>query len=350
MAQRPCSSLPATPLRQRLFWLLLAQLFVTRVLAQEAVEFNWRAYAQLTAEKLPGENLSFGADRIRVRAEAALREVAGGVMLDFGVDDLGDAEPGALANVVGDLYLNFRPSEQHLLRFGQFKTPLGMDFNVPGRSLDITKRGMEAGLVLNRDLGLMLSGRRIWRGLGYDVGLFNVAGRSAATAHVDAQVGNDHAPVLRLHYDADRWHLEIASGRSEAAGGPGTRDYEVGDVAISFRDRGWTLKAEWIEGRDIRGVADWNERVYYLHGAYRIRPALEILARHYAGESRLPSGATELRNTYLGLTALLQEHSRMTTRLQVNYVVAGGDEVTYTGLSSYRDDTLLVQLQVRTQR
>ncbi|HSG64572.1 MAG TPA: hypothetical protein VLD39_06210 [Gammaproteobacteria bacterium] len=320
-------------------------------LAQEnAVQTQWRAYAQLTAEDLPDESLSFGADRIRVRGAATLRQVTAGFMLDFGVDDLGDAKPGALANVVGDLYLNYRPSEKHLVRFGQFKTPLGMDFNIPGRSLDITKRGMEAGLVLNRDLGLMLSGRSVWRGLGYDIGIFNVAGRSPATAHVDAQVGDDHAQALRLHYDADRWHLEIARARSEAAGGPQTADYDVSDVAMSFRDRGWTFKAEWTEGKDIRGIADQDERVYYLHGAYRIRPALELVARHYEGESRLASGATELSNTYLGLTAFLQEHSRMTTRLQINYVIAGGDERIYTGLSGHRDDTLLVQLQLLTQK
>jgi hypothetical protein len=317
---------------------------------QDVVEINWRAYGQLTAEDLPGEGLSFGADRVRIRAEATLHQLTSGIMLDFGVDDLGDHRPGALANVVGDLYVNYRPGETHLIRFGQFKTPIGMDFNIAGRSLDLTKRGMDAGLVLNRDLGLMLSGRRVWRGLGYDVGIFNVAGRSAATAYLDSQVGDDHAAAVRMHYDTSRWHFELAKARSESAGGPGTADYDVSDFAMAFRDRGWVLKAEWVEGNEVRGIQGRDERVYYLHGAYRLRPNLELLARHYNGESTLASGRTALGNTFLGITTHLFPDSRLTTRLQVNYVLASGDETAYTGLSGYRDNTILLQLQIETSR
>ena len=319
-------------------------------LAQEEIQTNWRTYAQLTVEDLPGEGLSFGADRIRIRTEATFRQLTGGVMLDFGVDDLGGDKPGALANVIGDLYLNYRPNDTHLLRFGQFKTPVGLDFNIPGRSLDITKRGMEAGLMLNRDLGIMLSGRNVWRGFGYDIGLFNPAGRSPATAHTESQVGKDHAPALRLHYDTPRWHAELARARSEAAGGPGSMDYNVSDFATSFRDQGWTFKAEWAEGQDIRGVAGWDERVYYLHGAYRLRPSLELLIRHYDGESRLSSASTELTNTYLGFTTHLFPDNRFTTRLQINYVLAGGDEQGYTGLSGFRDNTFLLQVQIQAHK
>jgi hypothetical protein len=328
--------------------LLLLLVTATETQAQDEVAISWRAYGQLTLEDLPDENLSFGADRVRIRTEATLRKITGGIMLDFGVDDLGDHKPGTLANVVGDLYINYRPDDKHLLRFGQFKTPVGMDFNVAGRSLDLTKRGMEAGLVLNRDLGLMLSGRRVWRGLGYDVGIFNIAGRSAATAHLDSQIGNDHAGAIRAHYDRPRWHLEVARGRSESAGGPGTADYDVDDIAMSFRDRGLVLKAEWVEGSDIRGVTGWDERVYYLHGAYRLRPNLELLARRYSGESTLNSGITDLANTYLGLTTHLFPGSRLMTRLQFNYVLASGDKAAYTGLSGYRDNTVLLQLQIET--
>lgn len=324
--------------------------FASGALAQEAVQFTWRTYAQLTAEDLPDESLSFGADRVRIRMAATFRQLTGGVMLDFGVDDLGGHKPGALANVVGDLYLNYRPSDKHLLRFGQFKTPIGMDFNIAGRSLDITKRGMEAGLMLNRDLGIMLSGRSVWRGFGYDIGVFNPAGRSPATAHIESQVGKDHASVARLHYDSSQWHVEIARARSEAAGGPQTLDFELSDVAVSFRDRGWTFKAEWADGQDIQGVEGWDERVYYLHGAYRIRPNLELLVRHYTGVNLLGANSTELQNIYFGLTTNIYPNSRLSTRLQFNYVAAGGDQLSYTGLRGYKDDTFLVQLQVQASK
>jgi len=37
---------------------------------QEEIQANWRTYAQLTVEVLPGEGLPFAADRIRIRTEA----------------------------------------------------------------------------------------------------------------------------------------------------------------------------------------------------------------------------------------------------------------------------------------
>jgi len=320
--------------------------------AQNDIEFRWRSFAQLTAERVEtsGDSIAFGADRVRTILEATRDQLTAGIMLDFGVRDLGQREPGALANVVGDLYLNYRPSENHTIRFGQFKTPLGMDFNIPGEDLDITKRGVEAGLVLNRDLGVMLSGRRLGSGFGYDVGLFNPAGRSGATAHQDSQVGQDTAPVVRAHYDTPRWHVEAAHGRSEHAGGPGTLDYRVSDVGMIFREDRWVVKGEWVEGRNIRGIDGWTERVYYLHGAYRLRPGLELLGRHYEGTNRLGGVSTRLKNTYLGLTAWVWEGSSMMGRLQVNYVIAGGDKAGYSGIRGFRDDAILVQFQLLVDR
>lgn len=324
----------------------------TDAVSQDDVTFNWRTFAQLTAEHVEGldDGVGFGADRIRIRLEGTRGVLTGGFMLDFGVEDPGDREPGALANLVGDLYLNYRPDANHLVRFGQFKTPIGMDFNVSGGNLDITKRGLDAGLVLGRDLGVMLSGRRVWKGFGYDIGLFNPAGRSLATEHIRGQVGDDSAPVVRLHYDSGSWHAEIAHGRSDAAGGPGTRTYRVSDAAVSFRRHDWNAKVEWIEGQDIRGATGWVERVYYFHGAYRLGPRLELVARYYRGRNTLSEASTELSNTYLGATAHVWSNGPMSGRLQVNYVVAGDDGTGYTGLRGFRDDAILLQFQVEASR
>ena len=60
----------------------------------------------------------------------------------------------------------------------------------------------------------------------------------------------------------------------------------------------------------------------------------------------MASAPTTLSNTYLGLTTNFFPDSRLTVCLQVNYLLAGGDQQNYTGLSAYRDDTFLLQLQV----
>ena len=68
------------------------------------------------------------------------------------------------------------------VKVGEFKTPVGMDFNVSGKKLDITQRGVEKKLVLERSLGAMVSGRKIGDMFSYDIGVFNPTNRSSAVS------------------------------------------------------------------------------------------------------------------------------------------------------------------------
>jgi hypothetical protein len=315
--------------------------------AQSDFELDWFAFAQLTAEHEDGSGgIAFGNDRVRFNVEGTANRWSARAQLDIGTDDLGDRKPGSMPNVIQDLYATYRATESHALRFGQFKTPLGMDFNVSGSALDITKRGMEAGLVLHRDVGVMVSGQRVVGGFSYDAGVFNPAGRSSATQHNADQVGEDNVVAFRGRYDHANWHGEIAFGESPNAGGANTADYRVTDLALRYSGSGWDTKIEWIEGRDVRGSAGRDERVYYVHGGYALSRKLELVARYYDGRSTLGGPSTRLTNTYLGVTAKVIEHERLTGRLQINYVIAGGDEAAYTGVRGYRDDAALIQLQL----
>jgi hypothetical protein len=318
---------------------------------QPDLDVTWLSFVQLTAEHANGASgVDFGTDRVRAKVEVSSARLTGGAMLDFGVSNLGDAPPGTLANVVADLYVDYRLGENHLLRFGQFKTPLGMDFNMSGHLLDLTKRGMEAGLVFNRDLGVMLNGQRGTSGFGYDIGVFNPPGRSGATSYLASQRGDDNAVVGRLRYDAAAWHAEVAYGESSAAGGPGTATYESTDAGFRYNGSNWNAKIEWIEGRGVRGDAGREETVYYLHGGYTVTPVMELVARHYSGRSDLAGTTTRLANTFLGVSARLFASARSNGRLQVNYVFAGADTGQYSGVSGYRDDSLLVQFQVYVEK
>ena len=332
------------------FATLLILLAAPAVAAQGEFELAGRHYAQFMAERIGGtpNSVTLGADRVRSDLIARRGPVSVGLMLDFGVEHPRERETGSLPNILGDLYLNYTPNARHTMRIGQFKTPLGMDFGISGGSLDVTKRGMEAPLVLNKNFGAMLSGRNLAGGFGYDLGIFNPAGRSAATAHKASQAGEDFAAVARLHYDAPRWHAEIAHGASEHAGGPGTRDYAVSNAGFSYSGARWTTKLEWTRGRDIRGVRGWNEEVFLLHGDYQLRPKLQLVARHYAGKDALTGLETRLTNTYLGLTRQLADSRWLRPRLQVNYVAAGGDGAGFTGLGGFRDNAVVLQLQLET--
>lgn len=319
---------------------------------QAPIDFDWQAFAQLTAESVEERSggVEFDNERLRFRGQVSADRLSGVLQVDAAVSDPGDDRPGTLANGLLDLYVNYQINERFDVRFGQFKTPLGMDFNRPAANLEITKRGPEFALTLNRGIGLMLSGDLAVPGLAFDVGVFNVPGRSAATDFATTQVGEDHAAVGRVRFDRERWHAELAHGRVSNAGGPGTRAYDATDAAVSYTTPKWLVRAEWISGDHVRGDTDRRERVYYLHGGYSISPTIDLLARHYRSRSTIGAATSALTNTYLGITATLHDQPQLNARLQLNYVIAGADRLNYTGLRGFRDNALLVQLQMLTRK
>lgn len=315
------------------------------------IEIQWFSFAQLTAEHLAGDGgVRFGADRLRFGSLATHRRLSGAMQLDLGAGDLSDSLPGTFANVIKDLYVSYELGGDHDIQLGQFKAPLGMDFNISGDALDITKRGMEAGLVLERSIGIMVSARRWGGAFGYDVGYFNVAGRSGATAYLESQEGMDNAFAARGLYESGRWHAELAYGQTSEAGGPGTADYRVTDLGIGYGGEGWAAKAEWIEGRGVRGDPSRTERVYYLHGGRRVGERFELVARHYAGTSWIGGASTGLHNTFVGFTWHPTVVERMGGRVQFNHVIAGGGRAGYTGVAGYRDDAILVQFRLNVEK
>lgn len=339
-------------MRHRRVWGALLRAWVPLVLcgsagAQQTVDVTWVTFAQLTAEHANGaDGVGFGRDRVRAKAEVTSGPITGGGVLDFGVRNLSDEAPGTFAYVVADLYVNYRVGADHVLRVGQFKTPFGMDFNVPGHQLDLTKRGLEAGLLFDRDVGVMVNGQSGSSGFGYDFGVFNPPGRSRAVNYLASQVGDDNAVIGRLRYDLAQWHAELAYGEATAAGGPGTETYRATDAGVRYTAAKWNAKAEWLEGRGVHGDPSRTESVYYVHGAYSLSDRVEFVARHYAGRSDVAGVGTRLTNDYVGATLHLFNTARMNGRFQANYVFAGEHEDRYSGVSGYRDDTLLVQFQI----
>ncbi len=309
------------------------------------------AFAQLTAERIGSEDaIGFGADAIRAGFRVRHDRFTARLQLDFNAGDLDERLPGTLPNVIKDIDVVYTLDEQTSVRFGQFKVPLGYDFLLPATGLDVTKRGMEKGLVLERSIGLMLSGRKLGGSFGYDIGLFNPAGRSSATSHVGSgpmdQTGEDLAAAARVSFDPDEhWHAELALGMSQDAGGPGSENYEVIDLALVWRNQPWTLKAEYIDGQNVFGLSGRDERVWYVHAGRALSDKLSAVLRHYDGEHVFAGDQTDLTNTYLGLTWNLDANNAANARFMLNYVIAGGDETNYTGVRGFRRDALFAQFQ-----
>lgn len=306
-------------------------------------------FMQITAEALDGtasgdddDSVRFDADRVRLGYNLSWGKVFNKLQLDFNRNDISKKTAG-LPEIIKDALVGYTFHEAAKFQIGMFKTPVGMDFNVSGKKLDITKRGMEKSLVLERSLGAMMSGSKIGPGFGYDVGIFNPTTRSSAVTGGDA--GDQQGYAARLRYDLDKaLHAEISYGASEEAGGVGTEDYAVWDLAAAYYWRDLTLKAEYIAGSNVRGADGRDQTVWLAHAGYRFHPMFEGIVRHYQGETD-PSN-TSLGNTFFGLNIFLKPDKKEAARIQVNYVLASGDKDDWSGIGGYTDDALLVQFQV----
>ncbi|HEB94668.1 MAG TPA: porin [Gammaproteobacteria bacterium] len=319
-----------------------------------AAEAKFFGYSQITAAVGKGaegnddnDGLRFGADRIRMGYKIKQGNAWGKLQVDFNKTD--NASPIGVDEIIKDAVVGYKFNDAANVMAGVFKTPVGMDFNTSGKGLDITKRGMEKKLVLERAAGLMVSGRNI-SGFGYDIGVFNPTQRSSAVDFGGA--GDAMAYAGRVMYDmGDSLHVEASYGTStqDDSAPAGAEDYTVFDVAGSYKWNAMTLKAEYIAGSNVNGVKDADESVWYLHGGYAFNDTFEGVVRYYSATQDRPGGGdSTLGNAYLGTNIYLAEKNN--ARIQLNYVLASGDTDgadAYNGAATgYTDDIFLAQFQV----
>ena len=361
---------------------------------------GWALRSNLTG----GDGPMFAAQRIRWGMNYQSGNIAGKLFLDFnqptstfasvpvGIED-GEivfedrwTDAGGLPAFIKDAFVAYRFSNAFMVRLGMIKTPLGMDFTVPGWNLDIVQRGgMEKALVLERDMGVTISGRLIGQGdvekplktnglemgnerqgkgvFGYDFFVGNPAGRSAAVIWDRQVVGDALAYAGRLHFDMGRTlHLEAAYGISEKAGGtltPTDEDYEVFDIGAAswlFEDK-LELKLEYISGNNVRGIKDRKQTAAVFTVGWLFLPSWQAVIKTYQAESERPGReTTKLGNTYIGFNWFISRLSDKHRDLQrhkivANYIVVNGDDndadTPWNGMAGYRDTAYLIQWQYK---
>ncbi len=332
----------------------------------EGLKVDFWGYAQIGAEQIDRtggskdqDNLEFGADRIRFGSKMKWDKWSG--TLHFDAQSSG-SNPASLSKFVRDAFVAYKFDSAFRLKFGQYKTPVGMAFNYSGTKLPLIKRTMVSRLVLNRGLGLMVSGREIAVGegrLGYDLGIFNPADRSKA-ANIDVvQKGQDYAYAARLFYDLGKaFHLEASVGTVEKAGGSDdvkdgvttrTEDYDVFDVGAIYRQGPLRLRAEYIDGGNVLGERDRDEKAWFLEAGYAFNDIVEGVVRYQEAESDVKGVQTDLERYEVGVNLFLGQTVK-NGRLQLNYASVGGDEDGYNegaiaGGGNNRFDAILAQVQ-----
>ncbi len=320
--------------------------------------------------------LFFQAQRLRMGFNYFQGNMASKLFLDFNQSHTSDE--GGLPKMIKDAFIAYRWSNAAFIRLGMIKTPLGMSFTVPGWDMDIVERqGLDKGLTLERDFGLMLSGRLIGQehyegkkqmktnglemgterqgyGFGYDIGVFNPAGRSSAVVWNKAQLGDALAYAGRLHYDyGPELHVEGAYAVSEKAAGTETsEDYSVYDIAASSEHKDFEVKAEYISGHNVKGVKDFDQDTLALTFGWFFSDHVEGVVKHYQASMDKGGLSADLGNTYLGLNWYIDPLSNKPRdlqrhRLMLNYILASGDTDTWAGVGGYKDDGWVLQYQYK---
>jgi hypothetical protein len=326
------------------------------------------------------DGVFFRAQRVRVGWKFYYGKTMGKLFMDFNKSF--EAKGAGLPEAVKDAFVGYRWSNAAMLRLGMIKTPLGMAFTIPGWNLDNMERNkLDKGLVLERDFGLILSGRiigdpdmktdgtemgheRQGKGFGYDIGIFNHPGRSAALRDKSGKlgIGDTLTYVFRIHYDnTDKFHFEAAYGSVEAPmnvgeTGFGSEDYDVYDVGVNSFLGDWNLKFEYIHGENIQFQNGRSQECMTLTVARMLAPQTEAVLKHYAASTDYSGDFamtpdTDLSNTYLGLNFYIEplkfSHRKLQNhKVSVFYVMTSGDDDgDWTGKWGYQDDVWMTQWQ-----
>ena len=335
-------------------------------------------------------DIGFRAQRIRLGWKYVAGNVRGKVFLDFNQDATGASDHtdgDAIPKLVKDAFISYVVDPAFVVKAGLIKMPNGMSFTMPGWNLDIAERGLDKSLVLERNTGLMLSGRdmflgnngkvdgfemgheRPWKGFGYDVMVANQASRSKAANSVE--FGGLSYAVRGMFDYTEKLHMEASYAVSQNADGKDALttndvDYKNVNVGIDSNLEKLSLKAEYFDARNITGVSGYNETALTATAGYFVTPSLELVAKHMQGNAKGKAGqtdATDLGNTYLGMNIFIsspyEDFSRKAKRARnqhkvvLNYIVASGSGATedaadkWSGLGGYRADAFIAQYQFK---
>ncbi|MEJ2116133.1 MAG: porin, partial [Gammaproteobacteria bacterium] len=187
----------------------------------DGMEIDFWGFSQLTVEQFDREDIpsdtdlgdqdsvEFDADRVRFGAKLKWGKWFGNLHFDANNTTAG-RRVGGLASFIRDANAGYKFNNAAIVKIGQFKTPIGMAFNMSGKKLPLPKRTFTDRLTFDRTLGAMLSGNEIGgSGFGYDVFYGNPLGRSGVAGQSSDQVGDEHSYAARIRYDmGQKFHIE----------------------------------------------------------------------------------------------------------------------------------------------
>ena len=353
----------------------------------EAVGGTGAQIKNATSTDAANTNVGFRAQRIRLGWKYVAGALRGKVFLDFNQDATvpGATNGASVPKVIKDAFIAYKFNNAFIPKLGVIKMPNGMGFTMPGWNLDIAERGLDKSLVLERNLGLMISGRGIgfegnkvngfemgherpWKGFGYDVMIANQANRSSAAS--SSKMGGNSYAVRGMFDYTEKLHVEASYAKSENADGLNGAttngvDYSNVNVGIDSNLGKLSLKAEYFDASNIKGVQGYDETVLTATVGYFVTPSLELMTKtmQASAQANTTANTTKLGNTYIGFNYFLfspysgfSRHDKRTRnqhKVVFNYIATNGSGATevaankWSGLSGYRANAFIAQYQFK---
>lgn len=302
--------------------------------------------------------LRFGAGHVRLAAAFSKDNSFGKLMLKM--------DGGTLATPIylGFVGHKFNYGFLNSITAGIFKNPLGMEFNVGSLNQDVVEFSPVKYLSGGTVTGAMLKGE-LGFGLSYDLALYNSqmalgAGDTIADS-ADNNVGEAFGKALKLAYDRNAIHFQVGyamdeDARDEIAGNPNYASKKL-DIGATYKANNLKIMAEFLTSKDeltdivVADSEELTQTAMYFHVGYKFMKNMEAVVRYSTGKYEYTAGGTTIDATLSNINLGLNIWGNDTERLQVNYILAGGDkrgevkEMQMSGL--YDADALVAVYQIK---
>ena len=153
-------------------------------------------------------------------------------------------------------------------------------------------------------------------------------------------------------------HAEAAYGIVKQAGGKGTDDYKAFNLGLDSHFDKSNLKLEYYNVQNIKGTTGWDMSTLALTATHYVADNIELAIKDIRGFEDNKGTESDVSNTYIGVNYFInQSNNKMNRsnkrkrnqhRMQLNYILAGGDTDTFKGVNGlYKDDAILAQYQFK---
>ena len=301
-----------------LFFVCISSAY-SQALSGVSPTLNIGGFTQITSAKSDNSKaFVFGFDRVRLHTKGTFNSyVDYKLMVDFIKTAKDTDKDGDTPAIIKDALVIFKPFKKVKLCIGKFKTPIGMEFNVPGKDLDFVKRGLVHSFVFERNMGMMVQTIGLgWKGLGFALGVFNY-GPNKANEIGDPVTGNDYTFAGKMSYDiAKLFHLEISAG-SASTSVKNQENVNLFDIGASYAPGKISFKGEYIKRKDRdNGKVDGSD--FYIQSGFLINPHFEPIIKYES--MNIAFDNMDRTDVTFGLNYFVNPGKHRETKVIFNYV------------------------------